>query len=76
MFRKILFLAIYHLGKFDDLIQSGFGIIPNNTFANLCKPIHDVTIIPVSSDPLNLETMERKGKNYKKINILRTKSAF
>ena len=37
------------------------------TFANLCKPIHNVIIIPVSSDPLNLETVERKEKNLRKI---------
>ena len=24
MFRKIIFLVIYHLGSFGDLIQSGF----------------------------------------------------
>ena len=30
------------------------------TFANLCKPIHDVIIIPHFSYPLNLETVGRK----------------
>ena len=34
-------------------------VIPNITFANLCKPIINVKIIPVSSDPLNLESIER-----------------
>ena len=33
------------------------------------------TFIPFSSDPLNLETVERKGK-ITKLNILRTKRAF
>ena len=37
-------------------------------FANLYKPIHDLIIIPVSSDPLNLETQGKKRKNYKKLN--------
>ena len=32
------------------------------TFANFCKPVHNVIIIPVLSNPLNLETVERKGK--------------
>ena len=38
--------------------------------ANLCKPIHDVIIIVVSSDSLNVETLKGKGENYKKLNIL------
>ena len=63
--RKIPFLKIYHLGNFDDFIESGFWVIPKNRFANLWKSIHDVIIIPVSSDPLNLETVERKEKNPK-----------
>ena len=57
---KISSLVIYQLGNLDDLIQSGFSFIPKIKFANLCKPIHDVIIIPVSSDSLNLEAVERK----------------
>ena len=63
LFRKIPFLVFYHLGNFDNLIQVGFWVVTKITFAELCKPIHDVIIIPVSSDTLNLETMERKEKN-------------
>ena len=66
IFRKIPFLVIYHLGNFYDLIQSGFSVTPKIIFDNLYKPIHDVIIIPVSSDPVNLEAVERKGKNTKK----------
>ena len=77
MCKKIPFLVIYHPSNFDDLIQSGFSVIPKITFVNLWKPIHDVIIIPVSSDPLNLETVERiEKRNYKKWNISRTKRAF
>ena len=65
MFRKIPFVVVYHLGNFDDLLQSGFGIVPNITFDNLCKPIHDVIIIPVSSDPLNMESGNEGGKILK-----------
>ena len=66
-FRKISFLVIYHLGKFDDsIIQSGFWVIPNITFANLCRPIHDIIIIPVSSNPYNLKTEEREKMNTSK----------
>lgn len=63
MVRKIHFLVIYHFGNFDDLGRSGFWVIPKILFANLYKPVHDVIIIPVSSDPLNPDTVERKGKN-------------
>ena len=73
MFRKIPFLVIYNLGNFDDLIQSGFWVIPKITFA---KIIHGAIIIPVSYDSLNLETAAKKGKNYKKFIISRTKRAF
>ena len=56
MFRKLPLLVLCHLGIFDDLMQSGFRFIPKITFANLCKLDFNVIIIPVSSDPLNLET--------------------
>ena len=40
------------------------------TFANLCNLIHNVIIIPVSSDPFSLETVERKRKKLQKIEYL------
>ena len=49
------------MGNFDDLIQSGFWVIPKIT---LCKPIHGI-IITVSTDLLNLETGKEITKNYK-----------
>ena len=65
MFRKLPLLVLCHLGIFDDLMQSGFRFIPKITFANLCKLDFNVIIIPVSSDPLNLETVESKEKALK-----------
>ena len=62
-FRKIPFLVIFHL---RNLKQSGFRVIPKIIFANLCKTIHDETIIPVS-DSLNLENVENKGGKITKI---------
>ena len=56
------FLVIYHLGDFDNIIQSRFWIIPKIALANLCKPIQDVIIILVSSEPLILKTAETKKK--------------
>ena len=41
-FRKIPVWVIYYLTKFDDIIHSGFWVIPKITSANLCKPIHDI----------------------------------
>ena len=46
--------------NFDDLMQCGFWAIPKIIFANLCKPIPDIIIIQVSSDPLKLETVEKE----------------
>ena len=40
-------------------------VIPKLTSASLCKPVHNVRVISVSSDPLRLEAVERKGKNTK-----------
>ena len=47
---------------FDDLMQSDFSY-SKILFANLCKSMHDVIIIPVSS--IHLKTVERKRKRYK-----------
>ena len=41
-FRKITLLVIYYLIKFDDVIWSGFWVIPKIASANLCKPIHNI----------------------------------
>ena len=60
MFRKNPFLKIYYLSNIVNLIQSGVWVVSKIAFANLCKPVHDVRIILISSDPLNLETVERK----------------
>ena len=62
-FRKIPLLVIYYLTKFD-IILSSFRVIPKITSANLCMPILDII------------SVERKGKNYKNLNILRTKRTF
>ena len=74
LFRKIPLLVMYYLTNFDDVISSSW-VISKITFANLCKPIHD--IINYSTSILfNLESVQRKRKNYKNLNISRTKIAF
>ena len=76
MFRKIPFLVINHLCHFDNLIKSNFWVIQKNTFANLCKRVHDVIAIRVSSDPFSLGTVERKEKNYKKNQYFENENSF
>ena len=62
MLQNILDLVINHLGNFHDLMQIGLSIIRKTVFVNLYYPIGDFIIIPVSSDPLNIEIVERKRK--------------
>ena len=76
MFRKIPFLVINHLCHFDNLIKSNFWVIQKNTFANLCKRVHDAIAIRVSSDPFNLGTVERKEKRCKKNQYFENENSF
>ena len=61
----------------DDLIQNGFWVNPKITFPNKCKPVHDVIIILVSSDPLNLELeMNEKKNKLQEIGYLENYKSF
>ena len=62
MFRKTPFLVIFHLGIFDNLTRRFSWVIPKIAFANLCKPMQDVLIIPVSSHLLKMETGRARKK--------------
>ena len=42
------------------------SVIPKITFAKLCQPIHEVLIIPVSSDLFNLENVGKGGRGITK----------
>ena len=75
MFMKIALLVIYHHGSFDDFIQSFSWVILNITFVNLCKLIHNIIVILVFSDPLNLKKVEKKG-GITKNRISRMERAF
>ena len=35
-------LVMYYLTYYDDVIKSGFGIIPKITSPNLCKPVYGI----------------------------------
>ena len=65
MIRKTHFLVTCHLSHSDDLIQSGFLVIPKIVFADLWKPTLEIIVIPVSSDPLSLANVERNEKKMK-----------
>ena len=51
-----------------------FWVIQKIASANLYKPIHDIINYSISTCPC--ESVARKGKNYKSLNILQTKSFF
>ena len=43
---------------------------------NLCKAVYDVIIIPVLSDRLNLDNMERKEQKLQKFEYLKIENSF
>ena len=44
--------------------------------ANLCKTIYDIINIPLPFALLSLESVEKKGKKYKNLNVSKMKRAF
>ena len=64
---------MYYLTKFDDVISSAFWVIKKITSANLCKQIHDIINYSTSIYPFEFG---KCGKNYKNLNIFKTKRAF
>ena len=63
-FTEISLSVIYYLTQFDDLILSGFWVIPKITPAHLCKPNHD--IINCSTSICSFESGKR-GKEEEKL---------
>ena len=54
---------MYYMTKFDDIIQSGFSVIPKITSTNLCKPIHGIKY-SISFVLLNVESGKEVEKNF------------
>ena len=52
------------------------SVIPKITFAKLCQPIHEVLIIPVSSDLFNLENVGKGEGITKKIEYLKNEKSY
>ena len=65
---------MYYLTKFDDVIKSGFGVIPKITPTNLCKPIHDIMNYSTSIYPFQSRICG-KGKNHK-LEYLQNEKSF
>ena len=72
-FRKIPLLAIYYLTKFDKAI---FELFQKLNLLIYASEFTASQIIPLPFVLLNLESLERKRKNYKKSNILKTKEVL
>ena len=67
----LILFVIHHLTIFDALIQkteSVFGVFQEITIGNLCKPFHDVIIIPFSSFSWNHKAFGKKEENFKTLN--------
>ena len=75
-FRKIPLLVVYYLTKFDDVLYSSFRVIPKITSANSCKLNHDIINYSTSICPFESGKCGKEGKNYKNLNISKTKRAF
>ena len=75
-FRKILLLVIYYLTKFDDIIWSGFWVIPKISSANICKPIHDIINYSTSICPFVSGKCRKEGKKLQKFEYLENEKSF
>ena len=72
---KFLYSLYIIWPSFGDVMWSGFWVIAKIVSPNLCKSIQDIINYSTSICPFE-SGKHGKGKNYKKLNILRTKRAF
>ena len=75
-FRKILSLFIYYLTMFDDVIWSGFWVIPKIALVNLCKSIHDVINYSTLICPFESGKCEKEWKKIQKFEYPENKKSF
>ena len=73
MIRTIFSVVIYPLANFDALIQRGLEVIRKIIIDELCKPIHDVIIIPFSTCLTNFTMLDKKEENHKNFNTVKAK---
>ena len=62
--------------KFDNLMQSGFWVIPKITFANLCEPIHDIINYFTSICPFESGKCGKEGTELQTFEYLGNKNSF
>ena len=75
-FKNIPLFVIYYPAKFDGVMQSIFWVIPKFTFANLCKPVHDIIIYSTSICPFESRKGRKEGKKSQKFEYLENKKSF
>ena len=74
--RKILLLVIYYLTKFDDVIESGFWVIPKTASANLCKAIYDIINYSTSICLSVSGKCGKEGRKIQKLEYLKNEKSF
>ena len=67
---------MYYLTKFDDVIWSGFWVIPKITSANLCKPIHDIINYSIFICPFESGKCGKEWKKLPKFEHLENENSF
>ena len=75
-FGKIPLLVMYYLIKFDDVIKAIFELFQKLNLQIHARQFMTSYFIPLPFALLNLESVEKQGTNYIKLNISRTKRAF
>ena len=75
-FRKIPLLVMCYLTKFDDVIWSGFWVIPKITSANFCKSIHDIIHYSPFICPFKSGKCGKEGKKLQKFEYLENEKSF
>ena len=66
---------IYYLTKFDDIIESGFPVIPKTT-SNLFKPVHDIINYSIFIFPFESRKYGKEGKKLRKCKYIENKKRF
>ena len=74
--KNIPLFVMYYLTKFDDVKKRSFELFQNLHLQIYASQFMTSQIIPLPFVLLNLGSVERMGKNFKNVNILRTKKAF
>ena len=62
--------------KFDDVIESGFWVVPRITSAALYKPIHDIINYSIFTGPFESGKCGKEAKKLQKFDYLKNKKSF